>query len=100
PCGGPGCACNRGFRSGRVEAEALFGVQAPDLAVVAVVTDAQVLPAFEEEVAASEAEHHRAVDAWRPDDRAFQDLAEVVEQRIAAVLRGLHHSAVLMPSER
>ena len=42
--------------------------------VVVVVADREVLAGLEEEVAAAQAEHDRALDARRPDDRAAEDL--------------------------
>jgi hypothetical protein len=42
----------------------------------------------------AKAQHHRIVDAGRPDDRAVQDLVEVVEQQVPTVLRRLDDAGV------
>ena len=63
------------------------------------VADRQVLARLEEEVAAAQAEDDRAFDPGRPDDRAREDLRQVVEQRVAAVLGGLDHPRVLVGAE-
>ena len=57
------------------------------LAVVRVVADREVLPGLEDEVSAAQADDDRALDARRPDDRAVEDLAQVLEQRVAAAAR-------------
>ena len=64
------------------------------------VTDRDVLPGLEQEVAAAEADHDRATDARGPDDRALEDLPQMLEQRVAAVLGGLDDSLVLVSAER
>src|SRR6202042_3836733 len=80
---------DRGFRRRDVEAEALLQIQLHGLGVVPFVADRNVLAGFEHEVAATEADHDRASHARGPDDRALEDLAQVLEQRVAAVLSGL-----------
>ena len=65
-----------------------------------VVSDRQVLADVEHEVAAALADHDRALHAGRPDERSADDLAQVVEQRVAAVLGGLHHARVDVGAER
>ena len=57
--------------------------------VVVLVSDRQILAAVEQEVAAAEADHDRAVQAGRPDDRALDDLAQVFDQWVATVFGGL-----------
>ena len=64
------------------------------------VADREVLARDELEVAAAQAEHDGAVDAGRPHDRAAEDLAQVVEQRVAAVLGGLDDAGVAARPER
>src|ERR1700761_8190317 len=66
-----------------------------------VVADRQVLARFEQEVAAPQAHHDRAAQARRPDDlAAVEDLPQVVEERVAAVLGRLDHLDVLVGTER
>ena len=67
---------------------------------VMAVSNRQVLSRLEEEVAAAEAEDDSSLDAGRPDDRPLEDLRQVVEQRVAAVLGGLDHPRVLGGAER
>ena len=64
------------------------------------VADRQVLARLEEEVAAAQAEHDPAGQPRRPDDRAAEDLRQVVQERVAAVLGGLDHPHVLVGAER
>src|SRR3954447_25473377 len=71
------------------EAEALLEVEVDVVGVVVVVADREVLPGLEQEVPAAQRHHDRAAHARRPDDRAArEDLLEVIEERVAAVLGG------------
>src|SRR5438067_13231364 len=87
---------HRRLRRGHVKAEALLEIQPHHVAVVRVVADREVLARLEEKVAAAQAEHDRSLHAGRPDDRALEDLAKVVEERVAAVLGRLDQSPVLL----
>ena len=70
------------------------------LGVVGLVADRHVLAGLEGEVAAAHAHDDRSVDARRPDDRPLDDVAQVVEQRVAAVLGGFHDARVVLAPER
>src|SRR6185437_1094447 len=88
------------LRRGDVEAEALLQVEANLVGVVVQVSDGEVLAGLEEEVVAAHADHDGALQTRRPDQLALDDLAQVLEQRIAAVLSGLHHLLVLLVAQR
>ena len=62
--------------------------------VVALVADREILADVEQEVAATLADHDRALHAGRPHERPADDLAQVVEERVAAVLAGLEDALV------
>src|SRR4051812_7537183 len=89
-----------GLRRDGAEREALHQVERDALGVVALVAHREVLARLEQEVAAALAEHDRALHARRPHERAAGDLAQVVEQRVAAVLAGLQHAGVGVRAER
>jgi hypothetical protein len=74
------------FGGDDAEAEAFDQVEVHDVAVVAVVPDGDVVTRFEEEVAAAEADDRAAADPRRPDEGATEDLAQVIEQRVTAML--------------
>ena len=67
--------------------------------VVVVVADGEILAGVEEEVASALADDDGAVDAGRPDDRAAEDLAQMVEQGVAAVLGCLGDGGVVVGAE-
>ena len=71
------------------EAEALLEVERHGFGVVRRVADRDVLSGLEDEVPAPQAEHDAALDSRRPHQGAAQDLAEVVEEQVAAVLGGV-----------
>src|SRR5579863_4851448 len=71
------------------EAEALFEVERHDLGVVRGVADGDVLARLEDEVPAPQAQDDAALDPGRPHQGAAQDLAEVVQEQVAAVLGGV-----------
>ena len=64
------------------------------------VADRQILAGLEVEVAAAHAQHDRAAHARRPHDRALDDVAQVVEQRVAAVLGSFDDARVVLAPER
>jgi hypothetical protein len=82
------------------EAEALLQVQVDGVRIVVLVSDREILAAVEEEIAPAHAEHGAAVDRRRPHDRAAEDLAQVLEEGIPAVLAGLENSGVNLGAER
>ena len=51
------------------------------------------------EIATPLAHDHRSLHARCPDDRPVQDLAEMVEQRVTAVLGRLDDARVLLPGK-
>jgi hypothetical protein len=80
--------------------EALLQIEVDRLGVVVAVADRQTLARLEAEVTAAEADHEGAPDARRPDDRTSEDLRQVIEERVAAVLGRLDHLRVLVGAER
>src|SRR5262249_1412216 len=85
-----------GLRRCGVKAEALLEIEPYDLPVVRVVADGDVLARVEVEVTAAEAQDNRTAQAGRPEDRAFDDLSEVLQERVAAMFGGLDHEPVLL----
>ncbi len=66
------------------------------MVVVSLVADGEVLSAVEDEVASALAEHDRTDEPGRPDDRTVEDLAQMVEQQVTAMLGGLDDAPVLL----
>ena len=75
-------------------------IPADRVGVVIDVPDREVLPAGQLEVAAAQAHDDRAVDRRRPHDRAAEDQPDVLEHRVAAVLRRLDDAGVAAGPER
>src|ERR1700749_552987 len=82
---GLGAEGGRRLGGGDDEGGALLGVEVDRFGVVVAVADREVLAGLEEEVAPAEAEDDAAADAGRPDDRAVEDLRQVVEQRVTTM---------------
>src|ERR1700677_615982 len=70
---GLGSDRHRGIGLEDPEAEALFEVEPRHVGVVVEISDGQILAGVEDEVAAAQAEHHPAVDAWCPHQWATED---------------------------
>ena len=87
------------FRRGLEEGKALLEVEVYVVGVVMVVAEGQVLADLEHEVAAPEAQDHRALHARGPHDLTAEDLADVVEDDQSAVLGGLHQAGVAVGPE-
>ena len=66
---------------------------------MALVGDRDVAPDGQLEVAAAEAQHHRAVDRGRPHERAVDELPDDVQHGIAAVAHCLGEAAVVTRTE-
>jgi len=64
----------------------------PHVGIVAGVAHGEVFPDGHLEVATALADDDGTVDGRRPDDRPAEDLAQVVQHRVAAVLGGLGDS--------
>src|SRR5262245_8106226 len=89
-----------GLRRDDPEAEALAQVERDGLRIVVLVADGDVLAGVEEEVAPSHAHDGSSFDPRSPDERAAEDLPQMVEEGVTASLAGLQHARVRVRTER
>src|SRR5664279_5986610 len=82
-----------------LEGDALLDVEVDAVPSGISVADREVLTDGENVVAATLREHDRPLDGGGPDDRAAQQLAQVLEYRVAAVLDGLGDPRVATGAE-
>ncbi len=83
-----------------MEAEALLQIQVDEVAVVVEIPDRQVLAGHQVEIVTALADHDCTADAGGPDEGTLDDLSQVLEQWIAAVLGRLDDTPVLIAAER
>src|SRR5439155_27195011 len=90
---------DRGAGLAYLEGEALLQIEPDGVGGVAAVADREVLAAHEVEVAPPLADDDGAVDGPGPHDGTAEHEADVLEDRIAAVLGGLDHACVAARAE-
>src|SRR5580692_1644399 len=83
-----------GVRLDHPEAEALLDVEPDDVGVVIEIADGEVLPTIELEVTAAQAEHDATLDAGCPHQGSAEDLAQMIEKEMAAILGALDDHGV------
>ena len=83
----PVCQRNSRLRRQQAEGEALFDIEAHLLGIVIEISNGEIPPDDEFEIAAAQGDHHRTRKAGRPDDRAFDDAADMLEDRITRFRR-------------
>src|SRR6266508_3894169 len=86
---------HRGFGREHAEGHALDQIEPHRFVRVALVGDRQIEAYGQLEVAATETQHHRAVDGRRPHERAVHQFADDVQYRVASVTHRLSEPGVV-----